>query len=356
VKVATFALIVASLSVAAALIAAERSAGGNVPAVSGSLTFRTETAMWVAGKTTVSIPASQIYIGQDSNVVTISDNGPKHFHLMLSAPNHERLERGSYEGALRFADATHPSLDLGGNGRGCNESSGRFEILDIRYGPHGYLAALHATFTHFCDNAGPTRGEVDLVAQEPPEPAVLELEPDFGRTMIDAADGALDVRGTVKCRQAEQRDVTITAEVRERKNDAAVGNATLNLPECSARGTSWLVEVQSLNGLPFTGGPTFVTVKGEAIDRAYTDYVGSAVHAMDSASRIVNVEVDETGFADPPPTDGAIPVSAGDAGHSTSLVVALSILAAVAWTLLVALGSIVAYVLVTRRRRPSERA
>jgi hypothetical protein len=56
-----------------------------------------------------------------------------------------------YENAERapFASPNHPGIDIGGDGRGCNTISGRFEIHDIAWS--SVLSRFTATFEQFCE-------------------------------------------------------------------------------------------------------------------------------------------------------------------------------------------------------------
>jgi hypothetical protein len=48
-----------------------------------------------------------------------------------------------------------------GNGAGCNDLTGSFDILAIRFGDAGRVKRLHATFEQHCEAATPAlRGEL----------------------------------------------------------------------------------------------------------------------------------------------------------------------------------------------------
>jgi hypothetical protein len=74
--------------------------------------------------------------------------------VQLGAP----LAVGRYDDATRypFEQAGHPGLDVSGSGRGCNVSSGWFEVESIAAGPNnGTFTELTATFEQHCENAPP---------------------------------------------------------------------------------------------------------------------------------------------------------------------------------------------------------
>src|SRR5688572_23493836 len=60
--------------------------------------------------------------------------GPGDFWVLsFAAAGTAALAVGTYENAQRSADETHPGLDVGGQGRGCNVTTGRFVITEIAH-------------------------------------------------------------------------------------------------------------------------------------------------------------------------------------------------------------------------------
>lgn len=74
--------------------------------------------------------------------------------LQFGAPIGQRLVPGTYAGALRsntFSPES-PMLDIGGNGRGCNQSFGSFVVNDARFdGLHGDVIGFDASFEFHCE-------------------------------------------------------------------------------------------------------------------------------------------------------------------------------------------------------------
>jgi hypothetical protein len=58
-----------------------------------------------------------------------------------------------YESAERapFASAGHPGIDISGDGRGCNQDAGRFQIFDLEHDASGKVIGLRATFEQHCE-------------------------------------------------------------------------------------------------------------------------------------------------------------------------------------------------------------
>jgi hypothetical protein len=70
---------------------------------------------------------------------------------------------GVYENAVRypFNAPAEPGLDVAGEGRGCNELTGRFEVFEAEYAPNGEVIRFSADFEQLCGAApDPLRGSV----------------------------------------------------------------------------------------------------------------------------------------------------------------------------------------------------
>jgi hypothetical protein len=70
--------------------------------------------------------------------------------LFATPEKQTRMTIGSYDRAQRFASGTHPGIDIDGEGRGCNETAGSFDVLDIHY-RGAVVDRLHLTFEQHCD-------------------------------------------------------------------------------------------------------------------------------------------------------------------------------------------------------------
>ena len=73
---------------------------------------------------------------------------------LIAPPTGMTLAAGTYDTA-RFADATHAGLDVFGDGRGCNNSTGILTITTLVTGAGGNVTNLAATFTQHCEGAQP---------------------------------------------------------------------------------------------------------------------------------------------------------------------------------------------------------
>src|SRR6185436_6284888 len=73
--------------------------------------------------------------------------------LSLSSGDGSPLAVGTYANAARwpFNDG-QPGLDFSGSGRGCNQLSGRFSILELQTDSSGVLTKLAVDFEQHCES------------------------------------------------------------------------------------------------------------------------------------------------------------------------------------------------------------
>jgi hypothetical protein len=105
-----------------------------------------------------------------------SDNS-QFWTLAFGAPNHAPLAAGVYEGATRAASRGpgEAGLDVFGDGRGCNQLTGRFEVLEVTYGSDGNVTTFAATFEQHCEGATPALLGTMLYNANTPVPPQLTV-------------------------------------------------------------------------------------------------------------------------------------------------------------------------------------
>ena len=100
--------------------------------------------------------------------VTVSVEGGTrgdYYSFHLAAPAGTTLARGLYDRAQRtsFRSAGRPGIDISGDGRGCNTTSGRFEVRDISFDAAGVVSRLHLLYEQHCEGEVPALfGEIRL--------------------------------------------------------------------------------------------------------------------------------------------------------------------------------------------------
>ncbi len=88
-----------------------------------------------------------------------------YYSFHLAAPAGTTLTRGLYDRAQRtsFRSAGRPGIDVYGDGRGCNTTSGRFEVRDITFDAAGVVSRLHLLYEQHCEGGVPALfGEIRL--------------------------------------------------------------------------------------------------------------------------------------------------------------------------------------------------
>jgi hypothetical protein len=83
------------------------------------------------------------------------------------APDGQALSPGVYTGAQRapFHDADAPGIDVYGDGRGCNEIAGSFEVRDLRTDATGAVQSAWVLYEQHCEGGAPALfGEVRIGA------------------------------------------------------------------------------------------------------------------------------------------------------------------------------------------------
>ncbi len=107
--------------------------------------------------------------GRGPNHISVAfDGATSWWRLELGAPAAKKLAVGTYENATRwpFQEWTAPGLDFAADGRGCNTSTGRFVIKELKLGAGTNIDRLHVTFEQHCREASspPLIGELAIVA------------------------------------------------------------------------------------------------------------------------------------------------------------------------------------------------
>lgn len=98
--------------------------------------------------------------GTPGNLTYAVSGNREDWMVQLQPPTGQTLAVGTYP-TQRFASAGVAGLDVGGNGRGCNTSSGTITIRDIRVDASNRVTGLWAYFTQYCGNAtAPYKGTI----------------------------------------------------------------------------------------------------------------------------------------------------------------------------------------------------
>jgi hypothetical protein len=101
------------------------------------------------------------------------------WYANFSAPQGMPLTTGQYISANRwpFQDFDSPGLSVYGNGRGCNQLSGEFNILEVEYDQTGQISKFAVDFIQHCEFreaalAGSLRYNSDVAVDFSPKPKI----------------------------------------------------------------------------------------------------------------------------------------------------------------------------------------
>lgn len=150
-----------------------------VSAQTAALTMTSEAGDWVGagqsyafttddGDFSVYANPATAWGGQQVRVSFMAHDSSHFFYLHISAPIGQALVPGVYADTRRFSTLSVGGLDVAGDGRGCNATSGAFAVLDAEFGPNLEVLAFRAKFEQHCDGMVPAlRGEVRYNAVAP---------------------------------------------------------------------------------------------------------------------------------------------------------------------------------------------
>lgn len=124
------------------------------------LYFKSDAGDYIGGGVTQTFtPADGTFTASKNydNGVSIAFNGSHWWYLDFAAAGNNYLAPGVYEGATRFPfqSPTAPGLSIYGDGRGCNQSTGRFIVYEVVYNPDNTIAAFAADFVQHCEGGIP---------------------------------------------------------------------------------------------------------------------------------------------------------------------------------------------------------
>lgn len=90
-------------------------------------------------------------------IAFIAPNYSNWWYLEFAAAGDLPLAPGPYEGAVRypFQEPDQHGLSVSGDARGCNTLTGRFEVLEVTYGPAGDVQSFAADFEQYCEGLTP---------------------------------------------------------------------------------------------------------------------------------------------------------------------------------------------------------
>jgi hypothetical protein len=264
------ALVVATLI--AGVQAIVPSSPANAATTGTFLSFTSDPGDYIGqGQTVTYTPATASFSStQDGSNFSSRTNDPTYsfwWDLHLTAPVGQTLTVGSYNNATRwpFQVSSAPGLDFSGSGRGCNMSSGSFQVLDAAFAPNGYVERFHATFVQYCENGtAALHGEIQI--SNPPAPAPLTVNASAIGGAAVRTTGKAVVDGTMKCSAATSLQLSVVVSQRVNRTLVATGSGSATV-QCGPTAGTWSITVPG--NVPFNPGTAEVTVNGLAYDPNY---------------------------------------------------------------------------------------
>ena len=202
------------------------------------------------------------------------------WYLDLAAPAGSQLVPGAYEGAVRwpFQGPGQPGVSITGNGAGCNTVTGRFDVLEVVFGPNGYIERFRARFEQHCEGAAPAlRGEV-VVVNPPPPPALEILLSVNGTGRVDKLSGVATVTGTLRCTVDTVVNLNGALSQRLTRFAHATGYGWSPVP-CSTSPVSWTLVFTPQGSVPFGAGMTQLNGTASAYDSYYGNQVNVSANS-----------------------------------------------------------------------------
>lgn len=283
-----FRLILLALA-ACALVAFPATARASyVAATQGSLTMTSDPGDYIGGGQSYSFATPDYTFFThgdatyfDGNMAQVQVSGPGHsWSLGFQAPTGQTLTPGvTYPNAIRGLQSApppgaQPRMDVSGDGRGCNTLTGSFTVLDVTYGPYGYLQSFHVTFEQHCEGAAPAlRGELTVVAPPAPTPQSVHLTIDPAGIAARPSGAAL-VGGTISCALPYTAYLEVHVTQPSKKAPITGSVYSVEVPCSGPSPSAWSATVPADGKTQFTAGPAQVQASTSAFDSYYTQYLG----------------------------------------------------------------------------------
>lgn len=222
VAIGVLALVVTATAPASAVVRAP------VTGVGTSLTFSGSGGDYITEDRTYAFrpPATEFTVSTDPEggrltLSVVKGDHESSWNLRIQAPPGERFTAGRTYRTTRFGEGGTAALDLSGDGRGCNATTGSISVREARFGTAGWVERFSADFVQHCEG-GPAAatGSVVLRNGRAPGPLRIRTTPD-ARTPLAGAGEEQDVSGWVTCTQRTpaRTGVVIVATLRQRGAD-----------------------------------------------------------------------------------------------------------------------------------------
>ena len=93
-------------------------------------------------------------VGSAINLYFVSFDHFDFWSAPLASPTYSRIEPTVFFDATRSASSSNPGIDISGDGRGCNDTFGEFEVKELTYAG-SLVGSYHALFEQHCGDVVP---------------------------------------------------------------------------------------------------------------------------------------------------------------------------------------------------------
>jgi hypothetical protein len=194
------------------------------------------------------------------------------WYVDIAAAPGNSLAVGHYANAVRVISRTAgtPGLDITGDGRGCNEVSGSFDVDALSFAWNYEMSVFQATFHFYCDNSlSLQHGRIRIEHPTPPQPPPVTL----GVTIDDkgkASDSSwyATISGSVSCSRSVPVD--LRGSLTQVKPDHTIVQGGISgTVDCVAPTTRWSMLVGGSN--KFGSSPATASVTAFYCDALHCD-------------------------------------------------------------------------------------
>jgi len=236
----------------------------------------------------------QLYTSRDSSFSVSLPQGGDYFrgslvqgsnvhwwYVNLAAPAGQPIAVGSYVRAVRadFRPAGSPGIDVYGDGRGCNATSGKFDVNELSFWSNGDVHTFQATFQQLCGfGTGPLLYGRVRIETLPPLQMSVKLD-DNGR--VTNRSGVATVGGTVLCSRSAHVD--LSGVLTEATNRGAVTGTYSTGVDCVSPSMKWSASLGG-SGSAFAAGTASELVTATSCDTRCYSSSGSVTVKLSNGS------------------------------------------------------------------------
>lgn len=272
------------------LVAVATSAAAQ-PVETGTVTFSGDSGDYITGGRSYAYDtgngdAITVSASDSLSTVAVSIDGVagNWWSVDFDAPGDQPLTPGTTYNAVRYPfNGAGAGFDLSGDGRGCNQLTATFTVIEASFGDNGYVESFHAGFEQHCEGGTPAaKGEVHIT--NPPPPAALAVTAAVSdEGTVSPVSGRARVNGEVTCSQPVT--VSVNGDLSQVVGGLVVWGSLSTQVACTPGApVAWTRVVTPSGDRPFVKGAAEADVRATAYDPVYERTVEASVTAVTELS------------------------------------------------------------------------